>query len=530
MLRQGIKARAALALVAALAVIAVVVVVLSSGSGSPARPAAAAPTRTVAAVTPTPAASLAYGPPPLARYKEAAPHVASTLSVYGVQGQVTGAPATPPDELSPVSPSSFRAPVAAYRSYSVARLALMQGEIAKLETALAANDRGAAQAAWRGAYAYYLNLGAVYLEGPIADLNDAIDGTPGGVPGGVSSSQFSGLHRIERGLWTGAPLASLGAVGAHAVGAMSRSWQRWCRTVQIDPLDYATRAHEILEDAVRDQLSGTDAPWSGAGVLGTSAGVVATTEVLKTLTPILQYREGILPIVNADMGTLRTTLAAIQRAHGGHHPDHLAAHPGRDRATRRVAGAGAGGPLPGAGCPGDHPRSGRAQDPCRRHQDRPMKPLNRRSFLARGALATGAAGAALATGARAADLPDTPTGPPTTPGGAVAGSDLSAMLPFTGVHQSGILNPAPAHATLVAFDSMAPDARTLGQALEALSSRARALSAGGPVPLLEVDAPPADSGTLGPDNTPDALTVTISFGASLFERTLRAGLQASRRS
>ena len=316
MLRQGIKARAALALVAALAVIAVVVVVLSSGSGSPARPAAAAPTRTVAAVTPTPAASLAYGPPPLARYKEAAPHVASTLSVYGVQGQVTGAPATPPDELSPVSPSSFRAPVAAYRSYSVARLALMQGEIAKLQTALAANDRGAAQAAWRGAYAYYLNLGAVYLEGPIADLNDAIDGTPGGVPGGVSSSQFSGLHRIERGLWTGAPLAAL-EPWTRTLSADVSKLAKLVPTVQIDPLDYATRAHEILEDAVRDQLSGTDAPWSGAGVLGTSAGVVATTEVLKTLTPILQYREGILPIVNADMGTLRTALAAIERAHGG---------------------------------------------------------------------------------------------------------------------------------------------------------------------------------------------------------------------
>ena len=155
-----------------------------------------------------------------------------------------------------------------------------------------------------------------------------------------------------------------------------------------------------------------------------------------------------------------------------------------------------------------------------------MKPLDRRSFLARGALVTGAAGAALASGARAADLPDTPTGPPTTPGGAVAGSDLSAMVPFTGVHQSGILNPAPAHATLVAFDSMAPDARTLGQALEALSSRARELSAGGPVPLVEVDAPPTDSGTLGPDNTPDALTVTISFGASLFDG--RYGLGSKR--
>jgi hypothetical protein len=319
MLRQGIRARAALAFAAALAVIAVLVVVLSSGSRTPARSAAATPTPTTAAATPTAAAAgPAYGPP-LAHYKEAAPHIASTLSVYGVQGQVTGAPTTPPDELSPVSPSSFRAPVAAYRSYSVARLALMQGEIAKLEAALAANDRGAAQAAWRGAYAYYLNLGAVYLEGPIADLNEAIDGTPGGLPGGVSSPQFSGLHRLERGLWTGAALAGL-EPSARELSADVTKLAKILPGVTIDPTDYATRAHEILEDAVRDLLSGTDVPWSGEGVLGTAAGIAATREVISTLRPLLISGGTALPAVDAQFGVLQAAMASIKAAHGGRLP------------------------------------------------------------------------------------------------------------------------------------------------------------------------------------------------------------------
>jgi deferrochelatase/peroxidase EfeB len=155
-----------------------------------------------------------------------------------------------------------------------------------------------------------------------------------------------------------------------------------------------------------------------------------------------------------------------------------------------------------------------------------MTSLNRRTFLSRGALVGGAAGAALATGARAADLPNALSGAAATPGAGAARTDLSTVVPFAGVHQSGILNHAPAQATLVAFDSLAPDARTLRQALEALSTRAHQLTVGGAVPLLEVDAPPADSGILGPDNAPDGLTVTISFGASMFDR--RYGL-ASRR-
>ena len=79
------------------------------------------------------------------------------------------------------------------------------------------------------------------------------------------------------------------------------------------------------------------------------------------------------------------------------------------------------------------------------------------------------------------------------------------------------MTPRQAHATFAALDAFAPDRKTLAQALQALSNRARQLTVGGPVPLLEVDAPPADCGILGPVNTPDSLTVTIAFGASLFD-------------
>jgi deferrochelatase/peroxidase EfeB len=154
-----------------------------------------------------------------------------------------------------------------------------------------------------------------------------------------------------------------------------------------------------------------------------------------------------------------------------------------------------------------------------------MRPLDRRSFLTRSAALLGASGAsALVAGASAADSGS--AADPSTPGAAAAGSNLATIEAFRGVHQAGILTPAPAHATLVALDSFAPDRQTLVEALQALSGRAFGLTVGGPAPLLEVDAPPADSGILGPSNAPDALTVTIAFGSSLFDT--RYGLAAQR--
>jgi deferrochelatase/peroxidase EfeB len=160
-----------------------------------------------------------------------------------------------------------------------------------------------------------------------------------------------------------------------------------------------------------------------------------------------------------------------------------------------------------------------------------MKPVARREFLSKSAAllgAVGVGGLAAAEDTRAADQPTAPADQPTTPANPAAAdvaavgygatqAELASRVPFVGLHQSGILTPAPAQATLMALDSFAPDRATLIATLKALSQRAGQLTVGGPAPVLEGDAPPADSGILGPVNAPDDLTVTIAFGASLFD-------------
>ena len=265
------------------------------------------------AVTPA-AAGVAADPVPLARYLEAAPHVSSSLLITGHQGAVQGAPPVPPPDSRPVAASAFARPIAEYLAYSQAQLKLMTQPVDALAVALAANDRSGAEAAWKAAYARYLHLGAVYLEDPIADIDQRIDGAPGGLAGGTASPRFTGLHRIEYGLWRGAEPSSLLEYARRLkvdLGALSLQ----LRHVTIDPLDYATRAHEILEDAQRDLLNDAAVPWSHQGVLGTAAGLAATREIVATLRPLLSpYLRHVL---GTDLAELNGVLDSLANAHGG---------------------------------------------------------------------------------------------------------------------------------------------------------------------------------------------------------------------
>ena len=159
-----------------------------------------------------------------------------------------------------------------------------------------------------------------------------------------------------------------------------------------------------------------------------------------------------------------------------------------------------------------------------------MSGTDRRTFLTRSAAVLGAGalggGAAIVRNNADAQGAGASGEPSSGEEWAVSQAQLAQGESFDGYHQAGILNPAPAQATFVALDSLAPDRVTLQVALAALSNRARELAIGGPIPelmtgpppaLLEPDAPPLDSGILGPVNEPDGLTVTIAFGASLFD-------------
>jgi deferrochelatase/peroxidase EfeB len=104
-----------------------------------------------------------------------------------------------------------------------------------------------------------------------------------------------------------------------------------------------------------------------------------------------------------------------------------------------------------------------------------------------------------------------------------------AAVPFHGSHQAGILTPQPPAAVFVSFDVVSPTRQELAELFQELTTLGRFLSTGGTPPDLGVASPPSDSGILGPVVEPDALTLTVGVGASLFDDRFGLGDQIPKR-
>jgi high-affinity iron transporter len=223
----------------------------------------------------------------------------------------------PASDLERLHPAVFKKPIGEYRVYSAKQAKQVQKGVARLKADLVAGNVPAAKEDLLSTYDHYLRLGAAY--GALGKLDEEIDGNPGRLPGGTHSAEFTGIHRIEMGLWEGEAPSELIAPVDYLAAKVKRL-RTAVRTVPISPLVYATRAHEILEDAQRDMLSDVDAPWSGAGLRATYDALTATEFVVGTLTPLLDGRDSTVEPVEVEMAQFRATLERVRKENGGEWP------------------------------------------------------------------------------------------------------------------------------------------------------------------------------------------------------------------
>ncbi|HEX4224465.1 MAG TPA: iron uptake transporter permease EfeU [Pseudonocardiaceae bacterium] len=226
-----------------------------------------------------------------------------------VSGNGADASAAPPP-VKPITTDELQPAADAYDKYVQPKLVTLAGQVNQIKTDLTANNIPAAQADWLQAQLTWEQIGAAYDS--FGDLGDAIDGLPQALPQGVNDSGFTGLHRIEYGLWHGQGAAELLPV-ADQLSTDITTLQGKLPQITVDPTDMPVRAHEILEDALRDHLSGLTDEGAGAAYAETYADVQGTQVVLGMLqSQVDTRRPALLTTVDAQLNTLSQALLGTQ--------------------------------------------------------------------------------------------------------------------------------------------------------------------------------------------------------------------------
>ncbi|WP_405493189.1 iron uptake transporter permease EfeU [Nocardia sp. NBC_00511] len=225
-----------------------------------------------------------------------------------VNGQVSDAPVA----VKRVSADDLTGPNNAYQTYASQSLTRLSTAVGHLGDDLRAGNIPAAQADWLTAQQEWERVGASYNS--FGDKGTAVDGLPGGLAGGVTDPAFTGLHRLEYGLWHGQTAAELLPVVTQ-LGTDIAAVQQNLGSDDLagDPTNLSLRAHEILEDAQRDHLSGADDQGGGAAYPLTMADIDVTRAVLDALGPLLDARAPQLRTQLATrLDTLTTALLATR--------------------------------------------------------------------------------------------------------------------------------------------------------------------------------------------------------------------------
>lgn len=226
--------------------------------------------------------------------------------------QVTGRGQDTTAAIIPVTLADLTGPNTAYQAYASTTLAGLARDVAAIQSDLARGDLTAAKTDWLTAELDWERVGASYDSFGVAGI--AVDGLPDGLPGGVNDKHFTGLHRLEYGLWHGQSATDLVPVTATLAADVATVRKNLTSDdIAGDPTNLPLRAHEVLEDALRDHLSGLDDQGGGAAYAMTYADTQVTRTVLGDLATLITARNPTLvATANRQLDTLQRALLATR--------------------------------------------------------------------------------------------------------------------------------------------------------------------------------------------------------------------------
>ncbi|MGO4301691.1 EfeM/EfeO family lipoprotein [Leifsonia sp. RAF41] len=220
-------------------------------------------------------------------------------------------------------------PVAkAYTAWVSGRIPVVQRQVAAVAADAEEGDLSAARRDWLAAHTTYETLGGAYDS--FGDLGDELDGLPRG--------GLTGFHLVESQLWGGAPSASV-AASASALGDEVARLQSQFADAQLDPGEVALRAHEIVEDAIQDGLTGATDAGSGTELAGIDANLSGAIAALTPLRAVLESRYDALTETQQALAQAQALVESHRAADGTWTPLAALDRPARERVDAALSRA-----------------------------------------------------------------------------------------------------------------------------------------------------------------------------------------------
>jgi hypothetical protein len=238
---------------------------------------------------------------------------------FSASFQVTARPGqnvAPPGGLAAVTSADFSQPMATYGRFVGGRLSSLLAGLRPLRAAVAAGDLPVAEALYPVVHGDWERIGAVY--NAFEPLTDAINGLPFGLPLGEDDPSFTGFHKLEAQLWGGATAAATLTIIDGLIANVTTLESR----ISVQPQDYVVRAHEILENALQEQVTGLAEPHSHTGIADAAASTQGAKVVWQTLENLVRARDGALADrIDAGFTRLDAVVGALELPDGRYPPD-----------------------------------------------------------------------------------------------------------------------------------------------------------------------------------------------------------------
>lgn len=244
------------------------------------------------------------------------------------------------DYAGPVTPGVLPAtdldlagPNEAYTRWVADRLAAVRTPLARLVDSTRRGRLLPARRRWASAHRAYLLLGAAY--GAFGDLGDRIDPHPSAGVAAATDPALTGFPKVEALLWDVRP-APAGRAGRHArrrvadhlmrqvapvaarlasdVATLARTFGN---PVTVTNTELGLRSHEILEDALRFELTGRDDTGSHLTLSDVDAMVDATRAIMAPLRGLLKARDADLAVTYRWLTRLQSYVGRFRDARTG---------------------------------------------------------------------------------------------------------------------------------------------------------------------------------------------------------------------